>query len=101
MTTTKAYKIKYYLLSIFLFRVVFCGIFHPIPTQVINHNSEISIDFNKYVLSENLSIDYKSNSNFDIRVSSDSLYINSPGYAPGLSILNININNEFITFDVT
>ena len=41
---------------------------------------------------------HKDNSNFDIRVSSDSLYINSQGDATGLSILNININNEDIDY---
>ena len=93
----KVYKIKYpVLFIILLFGFIFSNIFHPIPTQVIDYKSGGSIDLSKYVLSDEIDITYNDDNRFDIIDSDDSLYIYLKDNIPGLSVLNIDINDKNI-----
>tara|TARA_Y100001970_G_C14221845_1_gene853168 strand:- start:178 stop:2211 length:2034 start_codon:yes stop_codon:yes gene_type:complete len=79
-----------------MFSLIFCSSFYPIPLQSINYKSEVSIDLGKYILSEDININYDINDGFDISDSNDSLYIYSKTKDPGLSVLKVEINNKII-----
>jgi len=93
----KFYKTKYSVFfAIFIIRFVFCDIFNPIPTQVIDSNSGISINLSKYILSEEINLTYENHNKFNISNSDDSLFISLIENSLGLSTINLNINNRNI-----
>ena len=89
---------KYLLCSIILlFNILFSNDFYFIPTQEIENGSSVSIDLQKYLLSDYLNIYYKTHDDFDISTSNDSLHIKLKNNKMGLSILNINVNDRDIS----
>ena len=94
----KFYKNKYSLFTLILMLgFIFCNTFHPIPTQVIDYDSELVINLRKYILlEEEVDLVYNIHDKLNIRDSNDSLFISSLDKSPGLSTIKLNVNNKDI-----